>query len=214
MSSVKEWIRGCLSSQTQNHAICSLPTPLPGTPRLPSRLVEVQVNNSIFDLKLVCGKKLGPETEYIFLSYCWGGAVQAALNKKRLELYKSRIPWEDLPKTLQDAAVATHRLGIRFLWVDSSYIIQDDDGDKAKEIGQMTQVFSRSILTIIARRARDAVQGFLHKRETPAITSVLPSRSPDSTSMGWATLYFVWASKQKGAEEEQHEEEEQDGEEG
>lgn len=37
------------------------------------------------------------------------------------------IPSETLPQLYQDAVYATRRLGVRYLWVDSLYIIQEGD---------------------------------------------------------------------------------------
>lgn len=39
------------------------------------------------------------------------------------------IDMDELPKTFQDAIVITRRLGARYLWIDSLYIIQDSVED-------------------------------------------------------------------------------------
>jgi hypothetical protein len=39
------------------------------------------------------------------------------------------IPLSSLPKTFLDAIVVTKALGLRYLWIDSLCIIQDDEDD-------------------------------------------------------------------------------------
>ncbi|KAF3763647.1 HET-domain-containing protein, partial [Cryphonectria parasitica EP155] len=171
------------------HMLCSLSGPR----YLPSRLVEVQPQDSGLHLKLVRGENLNPDAKYTALSYCWGNDSEVllakALKTENLESYETEIPWETLPQTLQDAAVTTHRLGMHFVWVDSLCIIQDDDNDKVKEIAQMAQVYSHATLTIMVNRAARASDGFLHQRSPPLGTSNLLFRSPDGTE-GWVSLYF------------------------
>lgn len=89
------------------------------------------------------------------------------------------IPWSSVPKTIQDAALTTLKLGLRYLWVDSMCIIQDSEDDKTREIGQMARVYTHATLTIAARRAEDANAGFLHERSLPSGTSTMAFRCED-----------------------------------
>ncbi|KAK9779170.1 putative HET-domain-containing protein [Seiridium cardinale] len=57
---------------------------------------------------------------------------------------------EDLPKTFQDAVKISHRIGKRFLWVDSLAIIQDDNQDWQSESAQMAAIYENAYLTIAA----------------------------------------------------------------
>ena len=56
---------------------------------------------------------------------------------------------EAKPKTIRDAITLTQELGIRYLWVGSLCIVQDDMDGKASLI-EMHQVYHSSYLTIIA----------------------------------------------------------------
>ena len=72
-----------------------------------------------------------------------------------------------LPKTIQDAIFVTHELGLRFLWVDTFCIVQDDEEEKAREISNMDRIFSEAEITIAAARASHVYEGFLHPRRIP-----------------------------------------------
>ncbi|VUC38142.1 unnamed protein product [Clonostachys rosea] len=124
-------------------------------------------------LKLVRGSDcLQYDTSrYMTLSYCWGGPQQNQLTLANLNSYEIDIPWDDLPNTLKDAVIATDRLGGRYLWIDSLCIIQNDDNDKAREIGLMAKVYTHSMLTIVAGRGDRASDGFLHMRVLPSGTT-------------------------------------------
>lgn len=58
--------------------------------------------------------------------------------------------------------VVSRNLGIRFLWVDSLCIIQDNSDDKPVEISCMDQIYQHANLLIAATRAAVANEGFLH----------------------------------------------------
>ncbi|KAK3956633.1 heterokaryon incompatibility protein-domain-containing protein [Pseudoneurospora amorphoporcata] len=94
--------------------------------------------------------------------------------KPRTDLTKSRFRGaaasalqfdpEVLPKTIADAVKVTQALGINHLCVDALCIIQDDSEDKAKEVGQMSRIYSKATVTILASRSNSASEGFLHYR--------------------------------------------------
>ncbi|KAK2775048.1 HET domain-containing protein [Colletotrichum kahawae] len=111
------------------------------------------------------------------------------LTTANLADYEEEIPWNDLPATLKDAAVATNLLGMRYLWIDSLCIIQDDATDKIREIGQMNKVYTHATLTIKARRGDKATDGFLHPRSLPSGTSMLQYEDGRG-QRGWVTLTF------------------------
>ncbi|KAF5635905.1 het-domain protein [Fusarium sp. NRRL 52700] len=113
----------------------------------------------------------------------------ATLTTNNFESFMEEIPWEMVPKTIQDAALTTRRLAIDYLWVDSLCIIQDSPDDKTLEISQMTEVYTHATLTIMAKRANDAQDGFLHKRLLPSGTSNMSFRYRNGEE-GIVTLSF------------------------
>jgi hypothetical protein len=146
-------------------------------------------------VRLVDGKSLSQDTDYTALSYCWGGDLKNSLKESNKAAYRTEIPWDDIPKTIQDAILTAHKLKIGFIWVDSFCIIQDSkQGDKEIEIGQMTQVYTHAALTIAARRAPDAHTGFLHPRSVPSGTTIVDFRGDDGISRR-CTLTFEEAAR-------------------
>ena len=60
----------------------------------------------------------GQKGKYATLSYCWGNSLPFMTTKDTISMRKSRIGFEDLPKTLQDAAMVVRSLGLRYIWID------------------------------------------------------------------------------------------------
>jgi Heterokaryon incompatibility protein (HET) len=100
---------------------------------------------------------------YVALSYRWGSQNNLKTTKSTLEDHQKGIPLEKLPKTLFDAVIVTRRLGVRYLWVDSLCIIQDDTGDWAAEAAKMGDVYMNSYFTIAAHASDHADDGFLEQ---------------------------------------------------
>jgi hypothetical protein len=81
---------------------------------------------------------------------------------------------KDLPKTYRDAAVLTRKLKIRYLWIDSLCIIQDDANDWERELANMCSVCRNAHVTIAATAATDCTTGFLYPRNPSQSIRVLP----------------------------------------
>jgi hypothetical protein len=93
------------------------------------------------------------------------------------------LPFEILPKTLQDAIIVTSKLNIHYLWVDALCIIQDDTEDMAREISQMAQIYNSAMITIAASRAKTVDEGFLQVRDAgdpPHLIFELPYQTRES----------------------------------
>lgn len=71
------------------------------------------------------------------------------------------IPVSSLPRTFRDAVTATRALGLRYLWIDSLCIVQDDPEDWAREAGRMAGVYGGAHVVIAANRAGGCEEGFL-----------------------------------------------------
>jgi len=66
-----------------------------------------------------------------------------------------------LPPALQDAIYTTWSIGLRFLWIDSLCIIQDDDFDRGREINKMRTIYRDATITISASISSTCREGFL-----------------------------------------------------
>ncbi|PMD47126.1 hypothetical protein L207DRAFT_575925 [Hyaloscypha variabilis F] len=64
-----------------------------------------------------------------------------------------------LSKTFQDAIIITRSLSVRYLWIDSLCIIQDDEHDWEIESSRMASVHENAYLVISAARASDGSKG-------------------------------------------------------
>jgi hypothetical protein len=99
--------------------------------KLPLRVIDVgdlSSRNKPNDSVKLC--ETHEETgKYVCLSHCWGNAQLVKTLTNNIEGMKRGIALASLPKTFQDAVLMTRRLGIRYLWIDSLCIIQDDGDD-------------------------------------------------------------------------------------
>jgi hypothetical protein len=113
---------------------------------------------------------------YVALSHCWGSPQvhEPPLKtlQSNLKQMKQQIPWETLSKTFQDAVLITRALGIRFIWIDSLCIVQDDSRDWEEQAADMAAVYRNAYLTISATRASAGGEGCFSQR-TPSVK--LPS---------------------------------------
>jgi hypothetical protein len=149
---VRKWLRAC-----DLHG-CK-PSGVPS----PSRLLDVRPDGAFSTIRLV----LQPPSpsDYVALSYCWGGPQLLALKSMNLEAYSQSIRVSELPLTIRDAIAVTQALGIPYLWIDSMCILQDSAKDKATEIGQMAQIYRGAYLTLSASSASAVTEGFLDCRD-------------------------------------------------
>ena len=81
-----------------------------------------------------------------------------------------------MPKTLQDAVVISRHLGLRYLWIDSLCICQDDAEEWARESASMANVYSNAHIVIMANHANNSSLGCFHVREPRPIATITLSR--------------------------------------
>ena len=110
---------------------------------------------------------------YITLSYVWGQSkfpslpwesiINANQHSERRSDSQSYLPltdlWEELPKTVRDAATVVELLGENYLWVDSLCIAQNYPAEKARMIEKMDQIYAGAIYCIVAESGKDANAG-------------------------------------------------------
>lgn len=148
----RQWMLECCES----HEACRTSSTWP---LLPTRVLDVSPGNGNAPSRLhvACGGR----GTYAILSYCWGCPQPFRLTKALLENYRREIPFHKLPKSIQDAVQVTRGLDIRYLWVDSFCIIQDDEDDKNQEIPHMQNYYKNAQIVVLASRASNCEQGFL-----------------------------------------------------
>lgn len=104
--------------------------------------------------------------DYATLSHCWGSLEILKLEKDNLCALQESIPWHSLCETFRDAYKVSGELGLKYLWIDSLYIIQDDPDDWDREAFLMSEVYGGSSLNIAASMA-SMVQRDCGQDETP-----------------------------------------------
>jgi hypothetical protein len=111
---------------------------LSGVP-LPKRVIDIGGDGSK-PICLVSSENL--KARYATLSHCWGPKETHPLRTqiKNLSQFLVAIPSEALPKTFQDAIIITREVGLRYLWIDSLCIVQDDIADWTQQAAVMGDI--------------------------------------------------------------------------
>jgi len=117
----------------ETHPGCQLQVARSG---LPTRLLDIGNTTEDGQILLVIVQMKGVQAPYVALSHCWGNQDEAVMPKTtslNLETQENGIVMECLPRTFRDAINLTRRLDMRYLWIDSLCILQDDTVDWEKE---------------------------------------------------------------------------------
>lgn len=130
----------------------------------PTRLLELYYENRKRMLRVMCTSLDFDDSNYVAVSYCWGKESHFTTTRANLHRRMNGFSCEDLPATLRDVVLIAERLEIRFLWIDSLCIIQDDMSSKNTEMQMMVDIYKNAIVTISASRAKDISQGILNRR--------------------------------------------------
>ncbi|KAK7398327.1 hypothetical protein QQX98_012296 [Neonectria punicea] len=151
------WLKDCVT----NHSCC-----LPPSGKLPSRVIDL---DALDDLNKVCLLETRDikSSPYIALSHCWGvsSAGHVTTTRKSLPSYVQGLFVDSLPETFRHAIKVTRYLGIRYLWIDSLCICQDDTDEWARESAAMADVYAGAYVVIAADSARNTTQGFFKRPE-------------------------------------------------
>jgi Heterokaryon incompatibility protein (HET) len=149
------WVQNCV----KNHERCGAQS-VP----LPSRVLDLEAGTNPRYIKL--WETEGVHGHYVALSHCWGRVAHFTTTSASMAARKRGLQIEELPKTFQDAVKIARRFGIRYLWIDSLCICQDDVDDWAHESANMAAIYSNAHLTIAAAHASDSSAGCFNQRPT------------------------------------------------
>ncbi|GKU05145.1 hypothetical protein FLAG1_11738 [Fusarium langsethiae] len=177
LSVVTGWLKDCV----QSHDRCQ-----PAETRLPSRILDLEALNDPNKIRLLetaGDKKYG---SYVTLSYCWGSdpTFHVRTTHSSLPSHLDSIDVDSLPQTHKDAIKITRHVGVRFLWIDSLCICQDDSEDWARESAAMQQVYAGAYLSIAADNASGSEEGFLarpDRRYIPVTIKTLGEAGDDDS---------------------------------
>jgi hypothetical protein len=82
------------------------------------------------------------------LSHGWGEVHPPKTLLSNFDAHLKAIKLLDLSLKFRQIIEFVRGLGMRFLWIDSLCIIQDDPADKMEQIPKMCEIYSNSVLTI------------------------------------------------------------------
>jgi hypothetical protein len=154
-----QWIKHCLPRQWKEHCDCRHGAECRRIPLAP--FLTRGRPKWIIDLWRSCLVPGPHDAEYVALSYVWGERKFVTTTKDNFDCFRrpgalSALP---LPNTIRDVLGFTEMLGVRYLWVDSLCIVQDDTNAKYAEMENMSAIYANASVTIIASDGRDAYNG-------------------------------------------------------
>ncbi|KAF4458719.1 HET-domain-containing [Fusarium albosuccineum] len=169
------WIDYCVA----NHDNCRPPQGC-----LPSRLLDLAAFDDPRRIRLWETNGTTTSDPYVTLSHCWGTDTSHHVRTTHATLsgHLDGMSIQTLPQTFQDAIKVTRHFGIRYLWIDSLCICQDDLDDWARESAAMQQVYAGAYLTIAADRAPGSTNGFLTRSERKHVPITLKFTPGDAES--------------------------------
>ena len=118
------------------------------------------------DVEQNCLVKSAAGDRYAALSYVWGRRkFFRTLKENVADLEKPGALSKpeylgQIPPTISDAMHVAREIGLRYIWVDSLCIVQDDDtGNKIEAIKMMDLVYAAADIVIVAAGSADAYSG-------------------------------------------------------
>lgn len=115
---------------------------------LPHRVLEIQ---SLRPLRVRVIENCVLRARYACLSHRWAPETKAkSLMTHNLDLYKRGLSEDNFYPLIKDSIEAAFRLELRYIWIDSYCIIQDDPSDWEKEAANMASIYENAFLTISA----------------------------------------------------------------
>ncbi len=153
LQQLRSWLDTC---EEDHHLYCASPkqNSLPAWEAHNLYLIDVHHSRIITSQK---------KPRYLALSYVWGGVPQLLLTRDNWTVLAERGSLlalaSRIPQVIKDAMLLVHRIGERYLWVDSLCIMQDDANVKHDQIAAMNTIYATAVLTIIMASGEDANYG-------------------------------------------------------
>ncbi|KAL0466199.1 heterokaryon incompatibility protein domain-containing protein [Neurospora intermedia] len=193
VAQIRTWLWGCVSDHPKCRTALSgeifgldSQDPSLDASKLPFRVIDVGPPGSLL-VKLVQTTTETPRAPYVALSHCWGPPDKQPL-KTKLDTVQdhihSGIPLDRLPQTFADAVWVTRELGIRYLWIDSLCIVQDNASDWETESQKMGFIYEGATLILGAAHARDSSEGLfkgLQRPDPKKVVKVYTDMAPYAT---------------------------------
>lgn len=149
----RRWLADCLSGHE-----CWFPY---SQSNPPTRVIDTCPSGSDSDiLRVHLTSREDHGMRYLALSHCWGTAAKPLeLTSKTFDILTQGFTLEDLPETFRDAVRICRALSVRYIWIDSLCIVQDDSLDWEREATKMADVYGNSVCTIAAESSHSVHSG-------------------------------------------------------
>jgi hypothetical protein len=177
------WLDKCMSEHPDCNRRLVSSTPF----ELPSRLIEVTLDDGNYNLRLVETQGWSADGHsYAALSHCWGtnSSNIPQMTKENLAAMKQSITFSTLSKTFQEAVKVTQGLKIPYLWIDSLCIVQNDTEDWAHESSNMHRIYESALITFVASASPDGNAGLCRPRDATHQKRINACQFPSPSSKG------------------------------
>lgn len=161
----------------------------------PTRLLDIgdphSRDQSIFLVEPTKLEAANDRMQYVALSHYWSSksGMASHTTKSNYARQMNGVSMATLPRTVKDAINLSRLLRVRYLWVDSLCIIQDDMDDRFREINRISAIYRNAYLTIAASDSESPATGILGARTLDLEGSVkLRLRNSSGASVGAAVL--------------------------
>ncbi|KAK4445158.1 heterokaryon incompatibility protein-domain-containing protein [Podospora aff. communis PSN243] len=208
---VEKWLKN-----SEVHAVCA--STLSGaekinstTASLPRRCVRLSYLSD--EYKIVPAPEDRPHIElalletkgltgsYVCLSHRWA-QPETGMASTTTSNYSDRLSGkslDNLPPLFQDVFHVSAALGIRYVWIDSLCIVQDDAADWKRESGRMSDYYQRAAFTIATTTGQSSGQGLFGTTAPPLAQLPYVDKggvqhgsfylSPEPRHTAWAQTY-------------------------
>ncbi len=146
----EKWIQAC----GQTHQDCTVQSP-----PLPTRVIDVGEDRTSGVVRLVENSSATASGRYVALSHCWGRSNLPTTTKENRKQRLESISLQEMSKSFAEAIAVTRFLGLRYIWIDSLCIVQNDFEDWEAEAAKMHLVYSNAFLTVSITGAKDGSVG-------------------------------------------------------
>lgn len=161
MRRIVQWVDNCNQNHPQCGRIWSKRNGLLHN-FIPKRLIDVgQKGDST--VKVVEAKANHISDKYMTLSHCWGQKKMFTLVEATEKQCKDGVALKELSKTFQESIKVVRDMGIKYIWIDSLCIVQDNQEFKV-EGHTMHQVYRNSYCNLTAADSTGGDGGLFRER--------------------------------------------------
>jgi hypothetical protein len=117
---------------------------------IPRRILDLGNNEGRLDDGIQLLEPAAISAPYVALSHCWVNRTVPTTTTANLGAHLNHIYFDSLPQTFQEVIKVCRWLAIRYLWIDSLCIIQNDSADWEQQAAKMDSIYENAFFTIAA----------------------------------------------------------------